>query len=600
MAERKRTADRGSGLAGGEPPGGGELLRVTDLCVELETREGWARPLRGVDLEIRAGETVGLIGESGSGKTLTALSILRLLPARHAIGGRIGWRGRDVLSLPERRVRGLRGREIGMIFQDPLSSLHPWYRVVDQVAEALRAHTDLSRREARRRSLGLLERVGISAAHAERHPFPHQWSGGMRQRAVVAMAIANGPRLLIADEPTTALDVTVQAQILELLREALRDTGAAALLISHDLAVVAQLAERVAVMDGGRVIEFRPIRELFANPEREKTRELLAAADLLGPSNGTARPKPGAEGGSRITASPPSGPSAPAALNPPTGPHRAPGTDGAATEPVLRVVDLIVEHRGDGPRARSATVRAVDGVSFELRRGETMGLVGESGCGKSTLARALLALDRPVAGHVYLDGEDLLSADRRRLRRLRARIQMVFQDPLASLNPRRTVAETVAAPLRAHGRFRAAGGEARVRRLLELVRLEPELAGRYPHQLSGGQRQRVGIARALALDPEVLVLDEPVTALDAAVRARVLGLLRDLQAELGISMLLIAHDLAVVRSVAHRVAVMYLGRLVEVGEAQRVFSHPAHPYTVALLSAIPSPHPATEDDGSGP
>ena len=538
----------------------GPLLRISRLHLELRSGRGTVRPLRGVDLDVGHGEVVGLIGESGSGKTLTALSVLGLLPESRSVEGRILWRGRDLVGAPERALRRIRGADVGVVFQDPLSSLHPWHRIFAQVAEAIRAHQPTaSRTTARRRALDLLESVGVPAEQARQRPYPHQWSGGMRQRAMLAMALANRPRLLIADEPTTALDVTIQAQILELLRERLGSTGAAALIISHDLSVVSGLADRVAVMDAGRVVETRPPGQLLRDPRHGKTRELVRAR----PEEAPAPRRPDA---SRVAAV------------------------------VLRASGLAVRHDGDTRSGRP--VRAVDGVDLALHRGETLGVVGESGCGKSTLARALVGLETPDRGRVEVLGRALTGTSGARLRRLRTHIQIVFQDPLASLNPRRTAAEAVAAPLRAHGRFHRAGGWERVHDLLDRVQLEPGLRDRKPAQLSGGQRQRVGIARALALDPEILVLDEPVTALDASVRNRVLGLLRELQADLGLSIVLIAHDLAVVRSLAHRIAVMYLGRFVEIGPTGALFDRPAHPYTKALLSAIPArtqPDPEERD-----
>ena len=547
-------------------------LQIRDLAVRFDGPDGAVLALRGIDLEVRHGEVLGLIGESGSGKTVTALAVLGLLPAAsgRVVRGQATWLGRNLLELPERQLRRIRGGEIGVIFQDPLTSLHPSYRVVDQIAEAIRAHaTDVSRAGAARRATELLDRVGVPAGRVHRAPYPHQWSGGMRQRAMIAMSLANGPQLLIADEPTTALDVTIQAQILDLLRHALRETGASALLITHDLSVVAELADRVAVMHAGRIVETRSSRDLFATPRHPHTRELLAEHARLVGRTGRA------------------GPAAPA--------DRTTSASGSAAqkrdEPALRVTDLVVEYSIERWGRRAATLRAVDGVTFELRREETLALVGESGCGKSTLARTLLRLQEPSAGQVFVGDRQVTQAHGRRLRSLRREIQIVFQDPYASLNPRRTVGEALAAPLRAHGLFAARGGWAWVHELLTMVELDAALVDRFPYQLSGGQRQRVGIARALALQPRVLILDEPVSSLDASIRGRILALLAALQRRLGLSYLLIAHDLSLVRAVAHRVAVMYLGRLVEIGWTAEVFERPAHPYTKALLSAIPVTDP---------
>ena len=556
----------GRSLADGPP-----LLQIRDLAVKFDGPDGGVEALRGINLEVRHGEVLGLIGESGSGKTVTALAVLGLLPAAsgRVVRGQATWLGRNLLGLPERALRPIRGGEIGVIFQDPLTSLHPSYRVADQIAEAIRAHaTDVSRAGAATRATELLDRVGVPAGHAHRAPYPHQWSGGMRQRAMIAMALANGPRLLIADEPTTALDVTIQAQILDLLRHALRETGASALLITHDLSVVAELADRVAVMHAGRIVETRSSRDLFATPRHPRTRELLAEHARLVGRTGWASAAPA---------------------------DRATFSSGSTTqkrdESALRVTDLVVEYSLERWGRRAATLRAVDGVTFELRREETLALVGESGCGKSTLARTLLRLQEPSAGRVFVGDRQVTQADGRRLRSLRREIQIVFQDPYASLNPRRTVGEALAAPLRAHGLFAARGGWEWVHELLAMVELDAALVDRFPYQLSGGQRQRVGIARALALQPRVLILDEPVSSLDASIRGRILALLAALQRRLGLSYLLIAHDLSLVRAVAHRVAVMYLGRLVEIGWTPEVFERPAHPYTKALLSAIPVPDP---------
>ncbi|RZU31776.1 ABC transporter ATP-binding protein [Blastococcus saxobsidens] len=531
----------------------GPVLSVRDLVVRFRVHGRPTTVVHGVDLDISPGETLGLVGESGSGKTVTVLAATGLLPAPPVctVRGTVLLGSRDLLTMDRRTLRSVRGREIGMVFQDPMTSLHPSFRVVDQVAEALLVHDRaLARGVACRRAIELLEQVGVPHPGRRAGDYPHQWSGGMRQRAMIAMAIANRPRLLVADEPTTALDVTIQAQILEVLRAARDGTGAATVLITHDLGVVAQLADRIAVMSAGRIVETGPAVEVFAAPGHPCTRILLSAVPRL---DRPAAPRPE--------------------------PVRGPA--------VLEVRDLVTHYRTPGDR----TVRAVDGVSLRLAAGETLGLVGESGCGKTSLARTVLRLVDATSGSVLLRGTDITQARGRRLRVIRRSLSMVFQDPYSSLNPRMTVGEIVAQPLRVAGRFRAEGGARRVADLLDLVGLDPGLAARLPGQFSGGQRQRIGIARALALSPEVLVLDEPVSSLDVTVRAQVADLLSRLQRELGLAYLLIAHDLALVRDLSDRVAVMYLGRLVETGTRDQVFGHPMHPYTRSLLAAVPVPDP---------
>ena len=530
------------------------LLSVRDLVVEFHGRSGAFRAVDGVDLDVHPGETLGLVGESGSGKTVTVLAALGLLPKppRCTVRGRAVLSGRDLLTLSPRALREVRGREVGVVFQDPMTSLHPSLRVVDQVAEAVAVHCGgRSSTHPRDRAVELLSRVGI--AHPERRlrDYPHQWSGGMRQRAMIAMAIANAPALLVADEATTALDVTIQAQVLDVLRAARAETGAATVLITHDLGVVAELADRVAVMQHGRVVESAPVGRLFAAPAHHHTVTLLESLPRLD------RPVP---------------------RRPPPAPR----------PPVLAVEALVTTYRA-GPRR---TVRAVDGVSLTVGRGETLGLVGESGCGKSTLARTVLRLVDAESGRIALNGHDVTCARGPALRAMRRSVSMVFQDPYASLNPRMTVADIVAQPLRIGGGLRGRAARARVAELLDMVRLPETAADRLPAEFSGGQRQRVGIARALALSPELLVLDEPVSSLDVSIQAQVVALLDRLQRDLGIAYLFIAHDLALVRELSDRVAVMYLGRVVEVGTREQVYDRPLHPYTQALLSAVPVPDPA--------
>lgn len=529
-----------------------QLLSVRDLVVEFHTDSGVVRAVDGVDVDVAAGETLGIVGESGSGKTVTLLAALGLLPPAPycTVRGQVLLDGRDLLAMGRRELRSVRGRDIGMVFQDPMTSLHPSLRVVDQVAEAMLVHDrKLSSSAARTRALDLLERVGIAHAGRRARDFPHQWSGGMRQRAMIAMAIANAPRLLVADEPTTALDVTIQAQVLDVLRSARDELGAAAVLITHDLGVIAELADRVTVLQSGRVVEQAGVDQLFRRPAHPHTVALLQAVPRLSGSMVARRPVPDAV--------------------------------------VLQADDLVTHYAAPGGRV----VRAVDGVSLCLSRGETLGLVGESGCGKSTVARTLLRLVDPTAGRILFQGVDITHASGRSLRPVRRALSMVFQDPYASLNPRMTVGDIVAQPLRIAGTYREAGGRRRVDELLDLVNLPPVSAQRLPSEFSGGQRQRIGIARALALSPDVLVLDEPVSSLDVSIQAQVVDLLDRLQRELGVAYLFIAHDLALVRQLSDRVAVMYLGKIVETGTREQVYERPAHPYTQALLAAVPVPDP---------
>ncbi len=576
------------------------LLQIRGLCVDFETREGTFRALDGVELELHSGETLGLVGESGSGKTLTALAVLSLVPAPgRIVGGEILFRGRDLRALGARELAAVRGREIGLVFQEPASALNPVFTVGEQIAEVLRRHEGRSRGRARARALELLREVGLSDVEARARAYPHQLSGGQRQRALIAMAIAAGPGLLLADEPTSALDVTVQAGILELLRELQRERGMALLLVSHDLAIVAECASRVAVMYAGRIVEVAGTVELFEEPRHPYTLELLRARPqalrlpLPRPLSAGARAL--RAGGARAPLA--RRPRAPVRLSLRRGSRTA--VTGNTPEPArIEVQGLAKHYPVRAGFLREERVRAVDGVSFSIARGETLGLVGESGCGKSTLARALLRLVEPSAGRVlYRRGPaepalDLGKLSGRELRRARRELQIVFQDPFESLNPRLCIGDAVGEPLRAHRLARAPEAERAVAGLLERVGLAADAARRYPHEFSGGERQRIAIARALVLEPRFLVLDEAVSALDVAVQARILELLRELRRERGLSYLFIAHDLTLVRAVSERIAVMYLGRIVELGTAVEVFERPAHPYTRALLAAVPVADPA--------
>jgi len=532
------------------------LLAVRDLRIAFQ--DGAITAVRGVSLDVKSGECLGVVGESGSGKSLTALAAMGLLPAGAAVTGSIQLEGQELLGLSDPALNRLRGARMGMIFQDPLTSLAPHLRVGEQIAAPLRAHGGLSRSDAWREARRWLDRVRIPNPDARLRQFPHELSGGMRQRVMIAAALAAGPKLLLADEPTTALDVTVQAEILDLLQDLRAETGAAILLISHDMGVMARMADRICVMRAGAYVEEGDAAQVLAAPRSDYAKALLAATPRL-------------DGGGRLDR-----------------PRPAPVLADAA--PVLEARDLSVDFQlRQGLLAPSRRLRAVDGVSFTLRRGETVGVVGESGSGKSTLARAALRL-LPSAGAVSLMGEDISAADKAALRRARRDLQIVFQDPLGSLDPRRTVGQSVGEPLQVHrpdlGR---AERDALVARWLGDVGLAPAMAARYPHQLSGGQAQRAGIARAMILEPKVVICDEAVSALDVSVRAQVIDLLVTLQARLGTAFLFISHDLAVVREVSHRVLVLYRGRVVEDGPAEAVLAGPRHPYTQALLSAVLPP-----------
>ncbi|MFD8477978.1 dipeptide ABC transporter ATP-binding protein [Kitasatospora sp. NPDC059673] len=607
-----------------------DLLAVRNLTVDF----GDHPAVRGVDLDLRRGETLGLVGESGSGKSVTALAVLGLLPGTARIGGSVRLDGRELVGLPARQLAEIRGRRIAMVFQDPLSAFTPVYRIGDQIAEAVRVHQAVGRAAARKRAADLLDLVGIPDPARALDAFPHEFSGGMRQRAMIAMAVANDPDILLADEPTTALDVTIQAQVLDVLRTAQRETGAALVLVSHDLGVIAGSADRVAVMYAGRIVETAPVDELFTAPRHPYTLGLIGAVPRLDGRGGPLVPIPGrppAAGELRgpgcpfadrcplvedrcRTAEPPlAGDGAHlaacvraehlAATRPaPAEVYPVPAVPAAEPRPreeresVLTVTGLtrsFPRYRGTLLRRRTGETFAVDGVDLDIRRGETLGLVGESGSGKSTTLYEILRLAAPQGGRIDLLGQDTAHLDRAAAHRLRARVQIVFQDPAASLDPRMPVGDVIAEPLLAQ-HTPAAEARRRIPELLRQVGLDPAHADRYPHEFSGGQRQRISIARALAVRPDLLVLDEPVSALDVSVQAGVLNLLQQLKAELGLAYLFVSHDLSVVRHLADRVSVMYLGRTVETGTVERVFAEPRHPYTRALLAAVPLPDPAAE------
>ncbi|WP_329161003.1 ABC transporter ATP-binding protein [Streptomyces sp. NBC_01717] len=547
------------------------LVEVSDLTISFDGADG-VRAVDGLSFTLEEGAALGVVGESGSGKSASAYALLGLHRGTGAtVGGSIRVAGVDVQAADDAELRALRGAKAAMVFQDPLSSLDPYYAVGDQIAEVYRVHTRASGRAARARAVDVLDRVGIPDAVRRSRSRPHEFSGGMRQRALIAMALACEPQLLIADEPTTALDVTVQAQILDLLHTLRRETGMGLLLVTHDVGVAAESVDEVLVMQSGREVERGPVAEVLGAPRQPYTRELLAAV----PRVDAKRPEPVPVPAARVADG--GGPGLDAAV-----PRVA-----QAGEPLLEAIDLRREFGRGGSR-----ITAVDGVSLTVHPGETLGIVGESGSGKTTLGRMLVRLLDPTAGRLQYRGTDIGSLSDKALRPYRRELQMVFQDPVASLNPRRSIGESVADPLRAAGALDDTRIRARVQELLERVGLDPDRYDRYPHEFSGGQRQRVGIARALAADPKLIVCDEPVSALDVTTQAQVTALLAELQRELGIGLVFIAHDLAVVRQVSDRVAVMRQGRIVEQGSVDEVYGAPQDPYTKQLLAAVPALDPA--------
>ncbi len=625
----RRVSNANAGAAGDDV-----LLDVADLEVEFRTGAGTVRAVDRISFQLKRGEFLAVVGESGCGKSVTALSLMRLLPRKTATvkAARIMFDGQDLTQLAESDMRLLRGRHMSMIFQEPMTSLNPVLTVGDQITEPLIAHLGMSQVEADARAVELLNLVGIPEPERRLTQYPHQFSGGMRQRAMIAIGLACNPKLIIADEPTTALDVTIQAQILELLKDISQKHGIAVILITHNLGVVAAYADRVNVMYAARIIERGPAAAVFGKPMHPYTVGLMRSVPRLD--------RPRVARLATIEGMPPN------LLAPPVGcrfRERCPIAEPRCTEapPVTRVGDGDAEHavacwRTDevqangsvlygaaavqaeakrvpggkvllkvddlkqhfsvtlrqGLASRTVDVKAVDGISFEVREGETVGLVGESGCGKTTAGRAILHLTNPTGGTIEFDTQRL---DAGNIATVRRDMQVVFQDPFSSLNPRMTIGAILAEPLAVHKlRPHRAAREARVSELLTQVGLYPYMAERYPHELSGGQRQRVGIARALALEPRMIICDEPVSALDVSVQAQIINLLEDLQRDHGLAYVFIAHDLAVVRHIAHRVIVMYLGKVMEIGESEDIYASPRHPYTKALLDAAPVPDPEIE------
>ena len=559
------------------------LAQFENLRVDFQTKDGVVTGVKDVSFQISPGETVCVVGESGSGKSVSSLSLMRLVEfgGGEIAGGRLLFdRGEDkggVLdgaTADTTLMQTIRGNEMGMIFQEPMTSLNPVFTVERQLTEGLKVHKGMSQKDATARALELLKQVRIPEPERRLKQYPPELSGGMRQRVVIAMALACEPRLLIADEPTTALDVTIQAEILALIDRLKRETGTAVMFITHDMAVVAQMADRVVVMYRGSKVEEGPVEEIFARPQHPYTQALLAAVPKLGEMTGKAAPEP----------------------------MRIMGQEGQVIEPIVPTKDEVLltvkglttrfAVKGGLLRRTVANVHAVEDVSFEIKAGETLSLVGESGCGKSTCGRSILRLVEPMSGSVQLGDTDVLELSDEALRKARREMQMVFQDPFASLNPQMQLADQVAEPLRNFGSTPKDEIAEQVASLFDRVELPRSFLRRYPHELSGGQRQRVAIARALALRPKLIIADEAVSALDVSVQAQVLNLLMELQAELGISMLFISHDMAVVERVSHHVGVMYLGRIVEIGTRSQIFENPQHEYTQQLLKAVPVADPS--------
>lgn len=557
------------------------VLTVENLTTSFRVNGEWKSVVRNMSFSIAPRETVAIVGESGSGKSVTSLSIMRLLPkVSSKIEGRILLGDKELLSLPEEEMRQVRGNDISMIFQEPMTSLNPIFPIGKQIAEALTVHQNISAAEAKSEVIRLLEKVRIPNAKGRFDEYPHQFSGGMRQRVMIAMALASKPKLLIADEPTTALDVTIQGQILDLIKELQDEEGMSVLFITHDMGVVAEIADRTIVMFRGEQVETGATDDIFHRGQHPYTRALLAAVPRLGSMKDRSLPL-------RFPIiDVKSGDAQPLA--------EVTDTVAKTKTPILEVRDLTTRFaiRSGIFGRQTGAVHAVEKVSFQLFEGETLSLVGESGCGKSTTGRSVTRLVEPTAGQVMVNGYNVMSLDRSSLRTMRRSIQMVFQDPFASLNPRMSVGSAVMEPFIEHKLGTTAQAREKAADLLAKVGLSPDMMRRYPHEFSGGQRQRIAIARALMLDPKVIVADEAVSALDVSIKAQVCNLLLDLQQSLNLAYLFISHDMAVVERVSHRVAVMYLGEIVEIGPRAAVFENPQHPYTKKLMAAVPVPDPS--------
>ncbi|GAA6187446.1 ABC transporter ATP-binding protein [Litorivita sp. NS0012-18] len=555
------------------------IAEIRSLRVEFQTKDGPVVGVEDVSFTVGAGETVCIVGESGSGKSVSSLALMRLIEygGGTIAGGEMRFHPQegadlDLAEADQSLMRTIRGNQIGMIFQEPMTALNPVFTVGRQLTEGLRLHKGMTKKQAQARALELLRQVRIPEPERRLAQYPHELSGGMRQRVVIAMALACEPRLLIADEPTTALDVTIQAEILALIDRLKRETGTAVMFITHDMAVVAQMADRVVVMFRGNKVEEGRVEDIFERPQHNYTKALLAAVPRLGEMRGKPLPEPmrllGQEGQE---------------IKPIAG----------TNEPLLTVKNLTTRFavKGGFFRRTIANVHAAEDVSFTLMKGRTLSLVGESGCGKSTVGRSILRLVEPLSGEVRVGEHDIMPLGMGELRRARQDMQMIFQDPFASLNPQMNLADQVSEPMRNFGTHSGADMQARVAMLFDRVKLPRSFMHRYPHELSGGQRQRVAIARALALNPKLIIADEAVSALDVSVQAQVVNLMMELQADLGLSYLFISHDMAVVERVSHDVGVMYLGRIVEIGPRAAVFENPQHPYTKALMKAVPIADP---------
>lgn len=556
------------------------VLSVQGLTTSFLVDGVWKPVVDDVSFDVHPGETVAIVGESGSGKSVTSLSIMRLLQKDTSrTEGSIRLGDLELLTLPEEEMRRIRGNEISMIFQEPMTSLNPLFTIGDQISEALLCHSQMSKADARVETIRLPEKVRIPSAASRFDEYPHRFSGGMRQRVMIAMALASRPKLLIADEPTTALDVTIQGQILDLIKTLQEEEGTSVLFITHDMGVVAEISDRTVVMFRGKQVETGQTADIFRQSQHPYTRALLSAVPVLGSMQGYQRPLrfPIVDNATGLSETP----------------VEVADTVDKIDVPVLEVKGLTKRFEiYSGFMSRlSGRVHAVENVSFDLRKGETLSLVGESGCGKSTTGRAIMRLSEPDSGEVLVEGRNILSLDKQAMREMRRSVQMIFQDPYASLNPRMTVGTAIAEPYIEHRLGSVRDAKDVVADMLEKVGLTPDMAKRYPHEFSGGQRQRICIARALALKPKVIVADESVSALDVSIKAQVINLMLDLQQSLDLAFLFISHDMAVVERVSHRVAVMYLGEIVEIGPRSAVFENPQHDYTRKLMAAVPVPDP---------